>query len=172
MGQIYCVSLEYECEILWSLIFELWSFKSVHLPAPILLINKDKLTNRRANDSCLLAISVCWFFACPLIWLPGGLTPCCPLNILALSRCVGFISSYSPPLKLSECVSGSMQEAGRSFELHCVITARTILMTVYPHGCSYCREIGVNYMILQICEHFHSQRSSQLQDPFNSLRLK
>lgn len=65
-----------------------------------------------------------------------------------------------------------MQEASQPFELHCVITAGTILMTVYPHGCSYCREIGVNNMIFQICEHFHRLCGSHLQDPFSLFTLK
>lgn len=76
------------------------------------------------------------------------------------------------PLKQSKSVIGSVQEASQPFELHCVITAGTILMTVYPHGCSYCREIGVNNMIFQICEHFHWLCGSLLQDPFSLFTLK
>lgn len=75
-------------------------------------------------------------------------------------------------LKWAKSALGSVQEAQRPFELHCVITAGAVLMAVYPHGCSYSREIGVNGMILQICESARWLSDSQFQQPLQHIYTK
>ena len=96
-------------------------------------------------------------FCCSSLNLLGSLTlPYHPLHLhTAAVQCSAVVFSSKSLILICGWTT-------QSFEFSGLITARTIYMTVYLHRFRYYMEIGVNYMILLKCEHFHAVCCSQL----------